>query len=859
MKYPKLFSPLNVGGCIFPNRIMLTAAVTRLAAEDGHVTENIKDRYKRIARGGVGAMVIEAAVVLPSRSSFNLRVSDDQFIGELTDFVREIRKVNPHVKLGLQLIHFLKVARTGWRQKVEDLKPEEIGVIAGQFASGAARARVAGFDFVEIHMAHFTTLASFLSLMNKRTDEYGGDFEGRVKLPSEVVLETRKAVGTDYPVGARILGEEFTKEGNTLLQSARIGRRLASLGLAYISVSAGERFEDAEPPLPNFPPFAGTGYSGYRMSPRWWNPDGVQVYLADGIRQAVREAGYEVPVVAAGKIRMPDLAEEVLEQDRADIVGMARTLFADPDWPAKAKAGRDDEIVKCAACGFCSESDERYETVTCIEWPKETLNPPYPWYLYPPCKAACPAGLDIRSYMDLAAHGHYEKALEVIEEKIPFPATIGRVCPHPCETKCNRREFDESIAINGLKRFIADTVHARGPKAVTAAPRVHDARVAVIGAGPAGLTAAVNLVQSGYGVTVFEALPVAGGMLTVGIPEYRLPRSVVQREIANIQKYGVEIRLNSPVGKDGLSFESLWQEGFQAIFVAAGAHKSVPLGVPGEDLNGVYHGTSFLKEMGLRNKVKVGAKVAVIGGGNVAVDAARSALRAGAKEVAIVYRRSRDEMPAYPEEVAAAEGEDIRIQFLALPQKVIGKAGQVSGLECIKTQLGEPDASGRRRPEPVKGSEFVIDVDTVIAAVGEVPDLSFLDTAKFSLNDNKTLKAASPAFVTNVKGVFAGGDAVTGPATVIEAIAAGKKAALAIDKYLRGESLDYQEPIPSIISIEDVDLERFKKRERQEMPWLPAAKRVKSFEEVELGFGELAALYEADRCFQCGLFPNKKR
>jgi NADPH-dependent glutamate synthase beta subunit-like oxidoreductase/2,4-dienoyl-CoA reductase-like NADH-dependent reductase (Old Yellow Enzyme family) len=859
MKYPKLFSPLNVGGCIFPNRIMLTAAVTRLAAEDGHVTENIKDRYKRIARGGVGSMVIEAAVVLPSRSSFNLRVSDDQFIGELTDFVREIRKVNPHVKLGLQLIHFLKVARSGWRQKVEDLKAEEIGVVPGQFASGAARARAAGFDFVEIHMAHFTTLASFLSLMNKRTDEYGGDFEGRVKLPSDVVIETRKAVGSDYPVGARILGEEFTKEGNTLLQSARIGRRLASLGLAYISVSAGERFEDAEPPLPNFPPFAGTGYSGYRMSPRWWNPDGVQVYLADGIRQAVREAGYEVPVVAAGKIRMPDLAEEVLEQGRADIVGMARTLFADPDWPAKARAGRDDEIVKCAACGFCSESDERYETVTCIEWPKETLNPPYPWHLYPPCKAACPAGVDIRSYIDLAAHGHYEKALEVIEDKIPFPATIGRVCPHPCETKCNRREFDQSIAINGLKRFIADAVYERSEEVMTPAPRTSDARVAVIGAGPAGLTAAVNLVQSGYGVTVFEALPKAGGMLTVGIPEYRLPRSVVEREITNIQKYGVEIRLNSPVGKDGLTFENLWQEGYQAIFVATGAHKSMPLGVPGEDLTGVFHGTALLKEINLGNKVKVGKKVAVVGGGNVAVDAARSALRAGAKEVVIVYRRSRDEMPAYPEEVAAAEGEGIKIQFLALPTRVIGKDGKVSGLECIKTQLGAPDASGRRKPEPVKGSEFMIDVDTMIAAVGEAPDLAFLDAAKFALNGNKTLKAASPAFVTNVKGVFAGGDAVTGPATVIEAIAAGKKAALAIDKYLRGESLDYQEPIPSIISIEDVDLERFKKRERQEMPWLPAAKRVKSFEEVELGFGELAALYEADRCFQCGLFPKKPK
>jgi NADPH-dependent glutamate synthase beta subunit-like oxidoreductase len=255
----------------------------------------------------------------------------------------------------------------------------------------------------------------------------------------------------------------------------------------------------------------------------------------------------------------------------------------------------------------------------------------------------------------------------------------------------------------------------------------------------------------------------------------------------------------------------------------------------------------------------VGKKVAVVGGGNVAVDAARSALRAGAKEVVIVYRRSRDEMPAYPEEVAAAEGEGIKIQFLALPTKVIGKDGKVSGLECIKTQLGEPDASGRRKPEPVKGSEFVIDVDTVIAAVGEAPDLAFLDAAKFALNGNKTLKAASPAFVTNVKGVFAGGDAVTGPATVIEAIAAGKKAALAIDKYLRGESLDYQEPVPSIIGIEDVDLERFKKRERQEMPLSPAAERAKSFGEVELGFSERTALFEADRCFQCGLFPNKNR
>ena len=361
MKYPKLFSPLEIRGCIFPNRIMSTAAVTRLAAENGHVTDAITDRYKRLAQGGLGSMVVEAAVVLPSKSSFNLRVSDDQFIDELKDFVSSIRKVNANVKIGLQLIHFLKLARSGWRQKVEDLKTEEIEVIPEQFGSGALRAKAAGFDFVEIHMAHFTTLASFLSLVNKRRDDYGGDFEGRIKLPSEVVLAARHAVGDDFPVGVRMNGEEFTKEGNTLLQSTRVARRLAYLSVDYISVSGGERFEDAELPPPNFPPFAGTGYSGYRMSPRWWNPDGVQVYLAEGVRKAVREAGYDVPIVTAGKIRTPEMAEEILEQGRADIIGMARALLADPDWPIKARGGRADEIVKCAACGYCSEADERYE------------------------------------------------------------------------------------------------------------------------------------------------------------------------------------------------------------------------------------------------------------------------------------------------------------------------------------------------------------------------------------------------------------------------------------------------------------------------------------------------------------------
>lgn len=858
MRYKKLFSPLRIKKCALHNRIMATAAVTRLATEDGHLTDAMKERYKRMAQGGVGAMVVEAAVVLPSKSSFNLRVSDDPFISELKEFVDGIRMANPDVKIGLQLIHFLKLARSGWRQKVEDLKPEEIEVIPEQFGSGARRAKVAGFDFVEIHMAHFTTLASFLSLVNKRKDRYGGDFEGRVKLSTEVVLATRSAVGHDFPVGVRINGEEFIKEGNTLLQSTRIARRLAHLGVDYISVSAGERFEDAEPPPPNFPPFAGTGYSGYRMSPRWWHPDGTQVYLAEAVRAAVREAGYDLSIVTAGKIRTPELAEEILEEGKADIIGMARALLADPDWPIKAKEGRADEIVKCAACGYCSEADERYEPVTCIGWPKGALNAPSPWLLIPPCKAACPAGLDIRTYIGFIAQGHYGKALRVIEEKIPLPGTVGRVCPHPCEVKCNRGHLETSLAINALKRFVADAIASRREKKNGTPPAgIKGEGVAIIGAGPAGLSAAFNLIKIGYRTTIFEALPIPGGMLTVGIPEYRLPRDVVRMEIENIQECGVEIRLNSPIGKDGLAIDNLWQQGYKAIFVATGAHQSIELGIPGEEMEGVYHGIDLLKDVNLGKKIILGKKAAIVGGGNVAIDAARVALRCGAKEVFIIYRRLEEEMPAYREEVEAAKAEGIEIFGLTSPARIIGRDGKVAKVECVRTELGETDESGRRRPVPVRGSEFMIDADTVVSAIGEIPDLSFLDTEKLGMMGNRTIAIHPRTMMTNIDRIFAGGDVVSGPATVIEAIAAGRKAALSIHKYLRGQSLEYGEPVPRIIDIQDVDINRFNKRERQRMLTLPVEERIKGFKEVELGFTELEALNEGDSCLQCRLFPKK--
>ncbi len=858
MRYHKLFSPLSVGGCIFPNRVMLTPMVSRLATEDGRITATLTERYKRMALGGPGAMVIEPAVVLASRSSFNLRINDDQYAPPLKDFIDNVRAVNHEVKIGLQLMHFLKIARSGWRQRVEDFRREEITIIPNQFAAGAQRAKTSGVDFIELHMAHFTTLASFLSLVNKRKDVYGGDFEGRLKLPMDVILAVRNAVGANFPVGVRINGEDFTREGNTLLQTTCIARRFAQAGVDYISVSAGERFEDAEAPAPNTPPFAGTGYSGSRMSTRWWNPDGANVYLAAEIRESLRDAGFDVPIVTAGKIRTADLAERILQEDRADIIGLGRSLLCDPDWPIKAKEGRADHIVKCAACGYCSEADERYEAITCVQWPKGSLNAPSPWLLVPPCRSACPAGLDIRGYIESITQGDYEEALRVIEEKVSLPGIVGRVCPHPCEAKCNRRDLDKPIAINCLKRFVVDAVASRQDrKKVSSAARTRTERVAIIGSGPAGLTVGLNLAKFGYGVTVFEALSVPGGMLTVGIPEFRLPKHVVKTEIKDIQKSGVEIRLNTPIGKNGLTIDSLWQQAYKAIFVATGAHKSVKLGVSGEDMEGVYSGTTFLRYVNLGKSVDLGEKVAIIGGGNVAIDTARTVLRLGSKEVFIVYRRSKEEMPAYREEVEAAEAEGIKVFSLTAPSRIVGRDGKVAGVECIRTELTEPDESGRRRPVSVKGSEFVIDADTVISAIGEVPDLSFLDTEKFATTSGQTIKVNPHTLATNIGGVFAGGDVVSRPATVIEAIAAGTRAAISIDRFLRGQILEFEEPVPNTIDSEDVDTAGIKKRKRQKMATVSPKKRLQGFKEAELGFTELAALREADRCLQCGMFPKR--
>jgi len=476
----------------------------------------------------------------------------------------------------------------------------------------------------------------------------------------------------------------------------------------------------------------------------------------------------------------------------------------------------------------------------------------------PACQRACPVGMDVPTYVALIAQRRFDDALEVIRWDNPLPAVCGRVCPHGCEYECKRGQVDTPISICGLKRFIVDYERARGVEIVPKKEAPRNERVAVVGSGPAGLTVAHDLALWGYAVSVWEALPEAGGMLRSGIPEYRLPADVLDIEIDAIRKLGVEIKTNSPVGKSGIPIADLRKQ-FDAVFLSVGAHKGLKLGVPGEDkFEGCLDCVTFLKGVNIeKNLNRPGEKVAVIGGGNAAMDAARTAVRLGCSEVAVIYRRSRAEMPADPSEIDGAIEEGVKFHFLAQPTRVLGKEGKVTGIECIRTELGPPDMSGRRRPLPVKGSEFMLACDVLIPALSQTPDLSFLGKDHgFKTTKWGTFEVNPETLETSVQGVFAGGDAVTGPATVIEAIAAGQRAAVAIHNCLRkGEDTkDYRIP-RTYKKVPRVDLTDEEKSalKRPEMPHIPVADRRSSFIEVALGFDVEAAVNEAKRCLRCDL------
>ncbi len=473
-----------------------------------------------------------------------------------------------------------------------------------------------------------------------------------------------------------------------------------------------------------------------------------------------------------------------------------------------------------------------------------------------PCHYACSIETDAASYTALIAHGKFKEALEVNRLANPLPSVCGRVCHHPCEVKCRAGEIGEPIAIRDLKRFLADYGREHGYEPSFKPGRKRPEKVAIIGSGPAGLMAGWKLAQLGYEVTIFESAQVAGGMLAWGIPEYRLPKDILNSEIEDIKKLGVEIKTNTTVGKD-ITIDELFQRGYKAIFIATGSPKNLKLGIPGEDIEGVIDPIKFLRNYNLKKEAKIGKKVAVVGGGNTAIDAARTAWRLGA-EVAILYRRTRPEMPANKEDIEAALEEGIKIDFLTLPIEVLSKNGKLVGVKCKRMALADFDKSGRRRPVPVEGTEYELEIDTLIPAIGQEPDLAFLKgNSKLKISKWNTIEVDPETMATNLPGIFAGGDVVLGPATVLQAMQQGKIVSDSIHKYLRGEPLTRKyEPLKSVMRVSPVELteeEITKERARSQMSSLSIKERSGNFKEVELGISEEAAIQEARRCLRCEL------
>ena len=512
---------------------------------------------------------------------------------------------------------------------------------------------------------------------------------------------------------------------------------------------------------------------------------------------------------------------------------------------------------RCVGCGACSRACPKgiisiiSETTKILHWNQydECLAP---------CRQRCPAQINIPKYIQHIKAGEYADALLTIKERNPMPLSIGRVCPEPCSTKCRRQLNDEPVAINYLKRFVADwemTQQERLP--VPVAPDTGH-KVAVIGGGPAGLSCAYYLRRLGHQVTILERMPALGGMLRYGIPEYRLPKDILDWEIAGIIGLGIEVRTDVEFGRD-VTADYLRADGYEALFLGVGAWDERKLGIAGSDLAGVESGIGWLQRFGTGADVPMGRRVIVVGGGNTAIDVARSALRLGAETVTMVYRRSRDEMPANPPEIVAAEEEGVQFRFLSAPNRIVGEDGHVAGLEVLRMELGEPDPSGRRRPVPIDGSEEIVPCDMIVQAVGQLPDLAFLDhhgIPHLQRTRWNTLDASEETLQTDVPEVFTGGDCFTGPGLAVEALAAGRFAARSIHFWLtEGAIPPIEHRQTDMISDSLLEsLSGISTTHKVHEEELPLEQRMGNFIEVEHTIGEKEAHQESERCLNCGIY-----
>jgi len=588
-------------------------------------------------------------------------------------------------------------------------------------------------------------------------------------------------------------------------------------------------------------------------------------------------------VVADGRVNIVDMAYCYLKEVQKLSCGECNVGYAGIkvmtdilERISSGKGGEEDVellgrlgtgIKENAKCEFCASAVTpildtidyyKQEYVKLITSKQAAPKSSYIIRVTAPCMEACPAHQDIPGYMELIRNRRFTEALELIRKTNCLPGVLGRACVAFCEAKCIRSDIDSSIAIRALKRVPAD-YEMSSQSELKFEKKGNGEKVAVIGAGPAGLAASYNLALMGYKVTIYDEQPSAGGMALVGIPSYRLPKDILKREVDIIKDLGIEFKLNTRVGKD-ITLEQISGQGFKAIFIATGAHLGRESDIENwkKEYEGLIDGIDFLRNVNLGKKVAPKNRVIIVGGGNAAVDCARTCLRLGCKDVTIVYRRSRGEMPARREEVEEAEREGVKIHFLALPVKVLTEGSKVTGAECIRMELGEPDASGRRRPIPVKGSEFVMETDMIISATGEAPDLSFLTgKEQIKITEQGTIEVEPIKFQTGKAEVFSGGDCVIGPATLSEAIAAGNRAARSIDQYLRtGKVIPSDEDVVEnwlcdVALGRERDGKIFASEPRQSPEQLAIPDRLRDFNEVEQCLSFEAAAKETERCLRC--------
>jgi NADPH-dependent glutamate synthase beta subunit-like oxidoreductase/2,4-dienoyl-CoA reductase-like NADH-dependent reductase (Old Yellow Enzyme family) len=812
-----LFSPIQINQLTIPNRVMMSPAFSNSATKDGHVTRHTIRHYAERARSGVGLIMTEHTSVSSHylHPGNRLQVSREEHVDGLARLVNAVHQEG--CLIGLQIAHSIQAVGL----KPEDLSKGTCQEIIEDYVAGARRGHQAGFDLIELHYAHTYTMADFLSRRtNGRTDEFGGDIYGRMRIHLEIIRRIRALLGRDYPLLVRFSAEEFVLNGNTLKQTRIFAQEMEKATIDCLDVSVGVRFDDG----------GLKGYSDIRGKPTAEYDDGPNVMFAEEIKKVVG-----VPVITVGKLGNPQFAAKVIEQGRADMVALARPMIADPMWTDKVRRGRFDLIHECIYCNSCLYDCIREEDpVRCLTHP---------------CRNECPAEVDIPAYVELVAQGRIAEAYAVIQEENPLPLLCGRVCHHPCESACNRRSLDEPVAIRDLKRVVTDEVVKSGSFPHPPAVASNGHRIAIVGSGPSGLTCAFYLAKSGYDVTLFEAMSVAGGIPAIAIPEYRLPRQLLEREIRLIQDMGVRIVLNTTVGRD-LSLADLKAQGYEAVYLAVGATLGSPLRVPGEQLPGIRSAIPVLQDIkfGCAGTQYLNQKVIVIGGGNVAMDAARSLLRLGARVRAFCLEAA-EEMPASSWEIQEAREEGVEVsngwgprEFLSTDQEA--KVGAVVFKRCMSVL----DRYGNFRPVYDESTTLRADCDQVVVAAGQKTDTCFNQgPATVALTPGGRV-GASRGGQTSDPMIFAGGDCVSGPDSVVGAVQAGKIAAAAMDKHFGGSG----EIIPIRVRSNVISHEMIEEK----TPRLTGAKialeqRVSSFTEMEQGLSLAEAIREARRCRHC--------